>query len=51
MKMAFRNPVLLFPAREIRERMAGGEGYVGVHCRIDDGEFLRKKLDNVGQQW
>lgn len=49
--MAFRNPVLLNPAREIRDRIGGGEGYFGVHCRIGDGEFLRKKWENVEGIW
>lgn len=55
--MAFRNPWLLNPAREIRERLGGGsrvegEGrYVGIHVRIGDGEFMRKKWGNVERIW
>lgn len=49
--LAFRNPILSIPADEIRDRLGGSDGYIGVHARIGDGEFEKLKELNMRDVW
>ena len=49
--LAFRNPWLLKPANEIRDRLGGSKGYVGVHARVGDGVFKSRAPQNMERAW
>lgn len=49
--MAFRNPWLLAPADAIRDRLGGTKGYVGVHARVGDGQFMWRARENMERAW
>lgn len=49
--LAFRNPWLIRPADEIRDRLGGPDGYVGVHARVGDGVFRERAGVNMEGTW
>ncbi|GAA5889087.1 hypothetical protein JCM5296_007160 [Sporobolomyces johnsonii] len=49
--LPFSSPHILDPARSIRDKLGGSEGYIGVHARVGDGVFVQKAQENMEEIW
>ncbi|GAA5951577.1 hypothetical protein JCM21900_000518 [Sporobolomyces salmonicolor] len=49
--LPFSSPHILNPARSIRDKLGGSEGYIGVHARVGDGVFVQKAQENMEEIW
>jgi len=45
--LAFNTPVLSAPANTISQLLGGADGYFGIHARVGDGYFFRRRDGNM----